>query len=354
MDYPLVAITSAATTSAATTSVVNSPVSDESDMSCTSVMAKIREAVENGYIKEYRRLLTENRYTSSEVRCSCGCIEYDTIYKLLRNAGRIEAAYYSIAFETGHLATELSLEDSCQTTEMILHYFSYMPDGDTEAEQNIMGTLDVFKEKLGENELGRLVWPGVSRAEQEQFNRFDEYPAGLPDIFYCNIMTLAIQGMCLNTTKDFKWKIVLKLYDMGVPFPDYMSQWDDTDRPIPSENDGASSDEGCKKRYIRVLRAMTPIQAIVENGGLYALKGLYERDPEMVRKGLTNSGPHIEEFRNTIVYWQTKVESWKVEEDPVTREEVEIPGKTYYEKYHNNANEILEEMKLFIANITNI
>jgi hypothetical protein len=43
-----------------------------------------------------------------------------------------------------------------------------------------------------------------------------------------------------------------------------------------------------------------------------------------------------------------------VEEDPVTHEDVEIPGETYYEKYHKNANEILEEMKLFIAKVTNI
>ena len=75
---------------------------------------------------------------------------------------------------------------------------------------------------------------------------------------------------------------------------------------------------------------MSPIQAIIGNGGLHALKGLYERDSEMVRKSLIDVDTYIEEFRSTIKYWKTT---------------------SSYDKYHANADDILAEMESFIESI---
>ena len=60
------------------------------------------------------------------------------------------------------------------------------------------------------------------------------------------------------------------------------------------------------------------------------LKGLYEHDPEMVRKNLIDVDTYVEKFRCTITYWKTT---------------------SYYDKYHANSDDILVEIESFIARI---
>ena len=142
-------------------------------------------------------------------------------------------------------------------------------------------------------------------------------------------MSYIINPTRMNITDTFVWDLLLKLYDLGMPFPDHVTEWvDDESRPIvkSAEEDG----ENDKVEYVCVLRSMSLIQAIIGNGGLHALKGLYERNPEMVSKSLIDVDTYIEEFRSTIEYWKTT---------------------SSYDKYHANADDILAEMESFIASI---
>ena len=302
-------------------------------------------------LKEFRRLLVENPDTTTTLECSCGCLETDNIFKLLRTIGRFPAELYKIAFKTGHLSKMIeygSTDTKVQnTTEMVDFVFCFMinkfknwHDGTIiipveKAQENIMKTIDVFYSNFEKNDgLNQYAWIGKRRTEYlGDMSKYD-YPPHLPTYICCNFMNYIINPTQLDITETFVWDLLLKLYDLGMPFPDHITEWvDDKSRPIvkPAKED----EEDEEDEYVRVLHIMSPIQAIIGNGGLHALKGLYERDPEMVRKSLIDVDTYVEEFRSTIKYWKTT--SWKT--------------TSYYEKYHANADDILAKMESFIASI---
>jgi hypothetical protein len=295
-------------------------------------------------LDEYRHLLIYNPDTTTRFNCNCGCPEKYNIFKMLRTIGRLPAELYIIAFETGHLSNMIeygSTDTKIQhTTEMVNFGFSYMSnkfknwcDGTLfiskpHAQKNIMETIDVFYTNFKEYGLNQYAWIGRSRTEYRVNKSIYDYPKHLPTYICCNLMNYIINPTALNITETFVWDLLLKLYDMGVSFPDHVTNWvDDKSRPIvkPAKEDGDDEVE-----YVKVLHIMSPIQAIISNGGLHALKGLYARDPEMVRTSLIDVDTYVEEFRNTIEYWKSI---------------------SYYEKYHANADDILAEMESFIANI---
>ena len=298
-------------------------------------------------LAEYRRLLIENPDTTTTFECSCGCMENDNIFKMLREFGRFPAELYIIAFETGHLSKKIeygSTKKKVQkTTEMVSFGFCDMTYNFEnsydrtliiqveEAQKNIMETIDVFytifKEYSG---LNQYAWIGQRRTDYlgDDILTYD-YPKHLPTYICCNLMSYIINPTRMNITDTFVWDLLLKLYDLGIPFPDHITEWvDDESRPIvkSAKEDG----ENDKVEYICVLRSMSPIQAIIGNGGLHALKGLYERNLEMVSKSLIDVDIYVEEFRNNIKYWKTT---------------------SSYDKHHANADDILAEMESFIASI---
>jgi len=300
-----------------------------------------------GYLCEkYSRLLVEHPDTATVSECSCGCLENDNIFKMLEEIGRFSAECYAIAFETGHLSKTIEYgsndEKVRKTTDMVNSGFYFMTDRYEEfytstlyipveeARKNIMETIDVFHANFEKGDgLAQLAWISRKRTDDNSnFGKFvHEYPDHVvPTFICCNLMNYVINPTRLNITETFVCDLRLKFYDCGVPFPDYCSEWvDDKSRPIAKS---ADDDNDGKIDYVKVLRVMSPIQAIVNNGGLHALKGLYERNPEMVRKGLI--GVDFGEYRSTIDYWK-KTSS--------------------YEKYHANAEDILAEMESFAASI---
>lgn len=302
-------------------------------------------------LEKFRRLLVKNPDTTTTSECSCRCLETDNIFKLLRTIGRFPAELYKIAFETGHLSKMIkygSTDTTIQnTTDMLDFGFGFMidkfknrHDGTIiipveKAQENIMDTIDVLYSNFEENYgLNQYAWIGRRRTEYSGDISKYYYPPHLPTYINCNFMNYIINPMQLNSTNTFVWDLLLKLYDLGMPFPDHITEWvEDKSRPIvkPAKED----EEDNKVEYVRVLHIISPIQAIIGNGGLHALKGLYERDPEMVRKNLIDVDTYIEEFRSNIEYWKTT--SWKT--------------TSYYEKYHANADGILAEMELFISSI---
>ena len=306
-------------------------------------------------IKKFRSLLIENPDTTTTSECSCGCLETDNIFKMLRTIGRFPAELYIIAFETSHLSKMIeygSTDTKVQnTTDMLDFGFGFLinnkfknrHDGTIiipveHVQKNIMDTIDVFYSNFEKNDgLNQYAWIGKRRTENHNNSNnilAYYYPPHLPTFINCNLMNYIINPTQLNITETFVWDLLLKLYDLGMPFPDHITEWvEDKSRPIvkPAKED----EEDEEDEYVRVLHIMSPIQAIIGNGGLYALKGLYERDPEMVRKSLIDVDTYVEEFRSTIKYWKTT--SWKT--------------TSYYEKYHANADDILAEMESFIASI---
>ena len=296
--------------------------------------------------EEYRQLLEKYPDTATVSECSCGCLENDNIYKMLEAIGRFSAECYAIAFETGHLSKTIEYgsndEKVRKTTDMVNSGFYFMTDKYEEfytgtlyipveeARKNIMETIDVFHANFEKGDgLAQLAW--IARKRTEDNSMFGkivrEYPDHLLISYICsNLMNYVINPIRLNITETFVCDLLLKLYDCGVPFPDVISEWvDDESRPIAK----SAEDNDGKIDYVKVLRVMSPIQAIVNNGGLHALKGLYERNPEMVRKGLI--GVDFGEYRSTIDYWKKTSSS--------------------YEKYHANAEDILAEMESFVASI---
>ena len=294
---------------------------------------------------EYRQLLIEHPDTATVSECSCGCLENDNIFKMLEEIGRFSAECYAIAFETGHLSNTIEYgsndEKVRKTTDMVNSGFYFMTDKYEEfytgtlyipveeARKNIMETIDVFHANFEKGDgLAQLAWISRKRTDDNSnFGKFvHEYPVDLTISYICsNLMNYVINPIRLNITETFVWDLLKNLYDRGVPFPDVISEWvDDESRPIAK----SAEDNDGKIDYVKVLRVMSPIQAIVNNGGLHALKGLYERNPEMVRKGLI--GVDFGEYRSTIDYWK-KTSS--------------------YEKYHVNAEDILAEMESFVASI---
>lgn len=300
-------------------------------------------------LDEFRRLLVENPDTTTTSKCSCGFPETDNIFKLLRTIGRFPAELYIIAFETGHFSNMIEYGSDNKkvrnTTDMVNFGFSFMIDtfNNThdgtiiipveKARENIMDTIDVFYSNFEENYgLNQYAWIGKCRTEYLDNMSKYYYPPHLPTFINCNLINYIINPTQLNITETFVWDLLLKLYDLGMPFPDNITEWiDDKSRPIvkPAKED----EEDNKVKYVSVLHIMSPIQAIIGNGGLHALKGLYERDPEMVRKSLIDVDTYVEKFSSTIEYWKTTF--WKT--------------TSYYEKYHKNADKILAEMKLFLA-----
>lgn len=297
-------------------------------------------------LAEYRRLLIENPDTTTKSECHCGCIENDDIFKMLREFGQFPAELYIIAFETGHLSKRIeygSTDEKVQkTTEMVNFGFCYMTYNFEnlydrtliipveEAQENIMETIDVFYTNFEEDGgLNQYAWISQRRTDYHGNIFTYDYPKHLPTYICCNLMSYIINPTRMNITGTFVWDLLLKLYDLGMPFPDHITEWvDDESRQIikSAKEDG----EKDKVEYVRILRIMSPIQAIIGNGGLHALKGLYERNPEMVSKSLIDVDTHIEEFRSTITYWKTT---------------------SSYDKYHANADYILAEMESFIASI---
>lgn len=295
--------------------------------------------------EEYRQLLVEHPDTESVSECSCGCLENDNIYKMLEEIGRFAAECYAIASETGHLSKTIEYGSNKKkvrkTTDMVSSGFYFMTDRYEkfytgtlyipveEARKNIMETIDVFHANFEKGDgLAQFAWISCKRTEDNSnFGKFvREYPVDLQISYICsNLMNYVIDPTRLDITETFVWDLLLKFYDCGVPFPDVISKWvDDKSRPIAK----SAEDNDGKIDYVRVLRIMSPIQAIVNNGGLHALKGLYERNPEMVRKGLI--GVDFGEYRSTIDYWK-KTSS--------------------YEKYPANAEDILAEMESFVASV---
>jgi len=296
--------------------------------------------------EEYRQLLVKYPDTASVSECSCGCLENDNIYKMLGEIGRFSPECYAIAFDTGHLSKTIEYGSNKKkvrkTTDMVNSGFYFMTDRYEEfytgtlyipveeARKNIMETIDVFHANFEKGDgLAQLAWISRKRTDDNSnFGKFErEYPVDLPTSFICcTLMNYVINPTRLNITETFVWDLLLKFYDCGVPFPDVISEWvDDKTRPIAK----SAEDNDGKIDYVKVLRVMSPIQAIVNNGGLHALKGLYERNPEMVRKGLI--GVDFGEYRSKIDYWKKTSSS--------------------YEKYHANAEDILAEMESFVASI---
>ena len=324
------------------------PMSKIIEVALAAAAAKVsgNMAEFRSFIDEYRRILIENPDTTTTSECSCGCMEESNIFIMLRDFGRFPAELYTIAFETGHLSKRIeygSTKKKVQNTKKMVNFgFCYMTDKFTnlydstliipvkDVQKNIMETIDVFYTNFEEDSgLNQYVWIGRSRTDYLGDIFTYDYPKHLPTYICCNLTSYIINPTCMNITEIFVWDLLLKLYDLGMPFPDHVTEWvDDESRPIVKSAKEDGKDD--KVDYVRVLRIMSPIQAIIGNGGLYALKGLYERDPEMVRKSLIDVNTYIDKFRSNIKYWKTT---------------------SSYDKYHANAEDILAEMKSFIANI---
>lgn len=276
----------------------------------------------------------------------------DGIYDMLQKGfGYLDSEVYRIAFETEHLSMYLSVDIEVyrNTGETVYGIFESLgcggkgttPEEICTFETNVMGTIDVmFENFVSGYDLRSFAWIVWSRGQFID-SKLRYYPDDLPSIFGTNVMN-QIMGSFLNPTDEFVQKIFLKFFDQKVPLPDWHPEWIcDTQKPISPFN------------YLEVLHLFTPIQYIVRMGWLYALKGLYERIPEKVKKDLSDGAvQHIQAFRDKITTWKKTRTGYRVECDPVTGESCEISLGSKYEVYHNNGDAILEELEKFVQEIT--
>ena len=283
-------------------------------------------------------------------RCNCGFPYPDDVFDMLqRDFGILDPQVYQIAFDTGLLSRYIMYgpgdTDTCRMTrDMAYNMFSDLnkpPRSDDsklltspeEFEANAMGTIDVLFNNFAQGyDIRAFAWVECSRG---QFVGCKDiyYPEDLPSFISHNIMSLLMEWRA-NTTNEFVQKIFLKLFDLKTPLPDFCPLWvEDTTRPIASD----THDEPGKVQYAEILRLVTPIQYIVHIGWIHALKGLYERIPEKVKKDLSCADQHIQEFRDLLKHWKDMKED---------------TGMSKYDALYDNGNEILAEMEQFIQDIT--
>lgn len=298
---------------------------------------KINKCIKNNDLVEYERILSE----TPDVE----------IYKILGfKFGKISKDYYQIAAKLGIISKRLEYVSSDKaeehTSELIHRMFYYMCDhhSDTyeddeeeyiqtpqaEYEKNIMETIDVLYNHFGG--LSSYSYISIWRSQYRNEPIY-EYSDNNPTFFCENLLSLVMDDSDCNHSKTFGWEVLLKLIDLGVDIPDHVSSYnEDHTRPLPVPDGG-------EIKYMTVITSINFTQKLIEYGALHALKGLYDRFPDRVKREMTNTEYHVGKYRKQIDVWKGEEES---DSDDDTCD-------TVFNLYHNNADQILADMEEFIT-----
>ena len=311
--------------------------SDDSSEYDEDFETQINKCIKNNDLAEYERILSENPNVK--------------IYRILGyKFGKISKDYYQIAAKLGIISKHLEYVSNenveQRTSELIHNMFYYMCDhhSDTyeeeeeyiqtpqaEYEMNIMETIDVLYNHFGE--LSSYSHIRIWRSQYRN-NPAYEYSDNNPAFFCENLLSLVMDDSACNHSKTFGWEVLLKLIDHGVDIPDHVSSYnEDHTRPLPVP-DGDDEIE-----YITVITSINFTQQLIEYGALHALKGLYDRFPDRVKREMTNTEYHVGKYRKQI-------DEWKGEEEHDSDNDTD---DTVFNLYHINADQILADMEEFIT-----
>ena len=309
--------------------------SDDSSEYDEDFGTQINKCIKNNDLAEYERILSEK----PNVR----------IYRILGDKfGKISKDYYQIAAKLGIISKHLEYVSSDKTEEftsgLIHNMFYYMCDhhSDTyeeeeeyvqtpqsEYEKNIMETIDVLYNHFGE--LSSYLHISIWRSQYRNNPNY-EYSDNNPVFFCRNLLSLVMYDSACNHSKTFGWEVLLKLIDLDVDIPDHVASYnDDPTRPLPVQ-------DGDEIEYVRVIISINFTQQLIEYGALHALKGLYDRFPDRVKREMTNTEYHVGKYREQIDKWKGEEES---DSDDDTYD-------TLFNLYHSNADQILADMEEFI------
>lgn len=311
--------------------------SDDSSEYDEDFETQINKCIKNNDLSEYERILSEKPNIK--------------IYKILGyKFGKISKDYYQIAAKLGIISKNLKFVSSDKTEEytsgLIHTMFYYMCDhhSDTyeddeeeyiqtpqvEYEKNIMETIDVLYSHFGG--LSSYSYISIYRSWYRNDPTY-EYSDNNPAFFCENLLSIVMDDSDCNHSKTFGWDVLLKLIDLDVDIPDHISSYnDDHTRPLPVP-DGDGDIE-----YITVITSINFTQQLIEYGALHALKGLYDRFPDRVKREMTNTEYHVGKYR-------AQIDEWKGEEEHDSDNDT---NDTVFNLYHSNADQILADMEEFI------
>jgi hypothetical protein len=353
-----------------------------------SIMKDIRDAVKRDDVDTYRLLLQKHSDTTSEYTCICESCMTDTIYNMLSCLGFIEVKFYVIAFETGHIThclyDEIGYTHTPENTSQMIHnmfrlfdvtiknhtFYSQLyknSDGDYGDEDddednvdididngnvvgnvgndnkitqeqystNVLTVIKFLLDKLGTYNIGEqnnciqdFAWINMNIGSFRNSKRYIYGHA--PKIIVENYISMLIKSDSLPLYSKLSQDLIYLLITEGVPIPDYIAFWKNTDIPYEhNKNYDPTEDE----TYKSILEYRTSFEHMISHGMVYLLKKLAYKEEYScdIIKAFKNCDKYIEEFAGYMKHFKSQSQ--------------------VYKKYYSDCDDILLELKRMKLNV---